>query len=142
MLEERARNKEEACVSKYKGSCHCGTVTFEVEAPDHIEVIDCNCSICTKAGYLHLIIPGDDFTLLTGEDNLTHYSFNTGTARHSFCKTCGVKSFYTPRSNPEDIDVNLRCLDEYPKSFNLTRFDGQNWEENAEQLAEIQQANR
>lgn len=122
-------------MAKYKGSCHCGKVTFEVEAPDHVDVEDCNCSICTKSGFLHLIVPESDFTLLTGADNLTHYSFNTGVAKHSFCATCGVKSFYTPRSNPDGIDVNLRCLDDAPQSVKLIPFDGRNWEKNAHRVA-------
>lgn len=121
---------------KYQGSCHCGAVKFEVEAEDHIEVIDCNCSICTKSGYLHLIVPGDDFTLLQGEDKLTNYSFNTGVAKHSFCSVCGIKSFYVPRSHPDGIDVNVRCLDTFPASVNLKPFDGRNWEESAAALKE------
>ncbi|GJM01524.1 MAG: aldehyde-activating protein [Rhodomicrobium sp.] len=120
---------------KYKGSCHCGAVTFEVEAAEAVEVEDCNCSICTKTGFLHLIVPKSDFTLLTGQEELTTYSFNTGVAKHSFCSHCGIKSFYTPRSNPDGVDVNLRCLDTAPKSVKLVPFDGRNWEENAHRVA-------
>lgn len=120
---------------KYSGSCHCGTVKFEVEAPESVEVEDCNCSICTKTGYLHLIVPRCDFTLLTGQNNLTHYSFNTKVAQHTFCKTCGVKPFYIPRSNPDGVDVNLRCLDQQPAEVRIIKFDGQNWEDNAQRLA-------
>jgi len=77
----------------YAGSCHCGAVTFEVEAPEHLEVDDCNCSICSKTGFLHLIVPFSKFKLQTGADQLTSYTFNTGIARHTFCKVCGIKAF-------------------------------------------------
>ena len=95
----------------HRGGCHCGAVAFEVEAPARLTVSDCNCSICRMSGYLHLIVPRTRFRLLRGEDALTEYRFNTGTARHLFCRRCGVKSFYVPRSNPDGYSVNLRCLD-------------------------------
>ncbi|QBG37357.1 GFA family protein [Litorilituus sediminis] len=119
---------------KYLGSCHCQAVTFSVECPEEIEVEDCNCSICSKVGFLHLIVPKSKFTLLTGEDSLTTYSFNSKVAKHTFCKVCGCKPFYIPRSNPDGVDINLRCLDEKPKSVKVVAFDGQNWEANAEKL--------
>lgn len=118
----------------YQGSCHCGAITFEVEAPDHVEVENCNCSICAMTGFLHLIVPQRNFRLITGETNLTTYSFNTGVAKHTFCKTCGIKPFYTPRSNPDGIDVNLRCLTPQPKNVRIVNFDGQNWEANAQSV--------
>lgn len=120
---------------KYQGSCHCKTVTFEVEAPDVIEANCCNCSICTKSGFLHLIVPLSRFRLLTGHEKLATYAFNTGVAKHTFCKVCGIKPFYTPRSNPDGVDVNVHCLDTDPKKVNVANFDGQNWEENAHELA-------
>jgi len=120
---------------KYTGSCHCGAVTFEIEAPTEIEVEDCNCSICAKSGFLHLILPLDHFKLLSGQENLTTYTFNTGVAQHTFCQTCGIKPFYTPRSNPDGIDVNVRCLDVKPASIKILKFDGQNWKANAHQVA-------
>jgi hypothetical protein len=119
----------------YQGSCHCGAVKFEVEAPETLEVDDCNCSICSKAGFLHLIVPKSKFKLLSGEDSITTYTFNTGVAKHTFCKTCGMKPFYTPRSNPDGIDINVRCLDTKPIAMNITKFDGQNWEQNAHTVA-------
>lgn len=119
----------------YQGSCHCGAVRFEVEAADNIEVESCNCSICTKSGFLHLIVPREKFRLLSGEDTLTTYTFNTGVAKHSFCATCGIKPFYTPRSNPDGIDVNVNCLDTRPASIAVVQFDGQNWEQHAHTLA-------
>lgn len=120
---------------KFRGSCHCQAVTFTVEAPESIEVEDCNCSICSKFGFLHLIVPKSRFELLSGKDSLTTYTFNSGVAKHTFCKHCGAKPFYIPRSNPDGIDVNVRCLDEKPASIIIVPFDGQNWEENAASLA-------
>ena len=120
---------------KYRGSCHCGSVRFEVEAPDHVELEDCNCSICGKSGFLHLIVPRSRFTLLTGEHCLTTYTFGSRIAKHTFCKVCGIKPFYIPRSNPDGIDVNFRCLDTFPSSKTITPFDGKNWEQHAHELA-------
>jgi len=95
----------------HRGGCHCGAVAFEVDAAARLRVSDCNCSICRMSGYLHLIVPRARFRLLKGADALTEYRFNTGTARHLFCRHCGVKSFYVPRSNPDGYSVNARCLD-------------------------------
>jgi hypothetical protein len=119
----------------YSGSCHCGAVRFEVEAPDEVEAQDCNCSICRMTGFLHLIVPKSKFTLLPGEQNLSLYTFNTGVAKHYFCTTCGIKPFYVPRSNPDGIDVNIRCLTPQPKAISVQAFDGQHWEQNAHTLA-------
>ncbi len=120
---------------QYKGSCHCGVIQFEVEAPDIIEAESCNCSVCSKSGFLHLILPLANFKLLAGSESMTTYSFNTHVAKHTFCKICGVKPFYTPRSNPDGIDININCLDTKPKSVTVNAFDGQNWEQNAYKLA-------
>ena len=112
-----------------KGGCHCGAVAFEVLAPDDIEVEDCNCSICAKTGFLHLIVPKDRFRLMRGEEALTTYEFNTKTAKHLFCRVCGVKSFYVPRSHPDGYSVNARCLDSTAIRLIQSRtFDGRNWE--------------
>lgn len=117
------------------GSCHCGTVRYEVDALADIEVDDCNCSICSRSGYLHLIVPKSRFRLLQGEDNLTTYTFDTHEAKHLFCKTCGIKSFYIPRSHPDGISVNARCLEEGTvKNMKITAFDGKNWEQNIAKL--------
>ncbi len=124
----------------YKGSCHCQAVTFEVEAPEKIEAVSCNCSICTKSGFLHLIVPAGKFRLLSGEAGLSTYTFNTGVAKHTFCRVCGIKPFYIPRSNPDGIDINVHCLDTRPVSVSVTEFDGQNWEKNAHELAHKSQA--
>ena len=120
----------------YKGSCHCGAVTFSVELPSTVEVEQCNCSVCSKSGFLHLIVPKSQFHLLTGEESLTTYTFNTGVAKHYFCKHCGIKPFYIPRSNPDGVDVNLNALDSRPPNISIVQFDGQNWEENAASLAD------
>jgi hypothetical protein len=113
----------------HTGGCHCGRVRFEVIAPAKLEVTDCNCSICSKYGYLHLIVPADRFKLLSGRESLSTYSFNTHVAKHFFCSTCGVKSFYIPRSHPDGISVNARCLDsDTIESMSVTPFDGQDWE--------------
>ena len=113
----------------HAGGCHCGRVRFELSAPAEIAVTECNCSICSKAGYLHLVIPQARFRLLRGEEALTTYAFNTGKAKHLFCKVCGIKSFYVPRSHPDSYSVNVRCLDEGTvKRMNVRAFDGRNWE--------------
>jgi hypothetical protein len=123
---------------KYAGGCHCGRVRFEVEAPAEIEALECNCSMCSKSGFLHLIVPKSRFVLLQGSECLSTYTFNTGIAKHLFCKFCGIKSFYIPRSNPDGYSVNVRCLDR-PADARLTvrSFDGRNWEQHADTLAQL-----
>jgi centromere protein V len=122
----------------HKGSCHCGAVLFEVKASEEIHAKECNCSICSMTGYLHLIVPRSRFKILQGEDNLATYTFNTGVAKHTFCKTCGIKPFYIPRSNPEGFSVNVRCLDQSGiKKVTIEQFDGKNWEENAASLKHL-----
>jgi hypothetical protein len=98
-------------LATHRGGCHCGAVAFEVDAAARMVVSECNCSICRMTGFLHLIVPRTRFRLLQGADALSDYRFNTGTAQHLFCRRCGVKSFYVPRSNPDGYSVNLRCLD-------------------------------
>ena len=116
------------------GGCHCGAVRFQVLV-DRFTVQDCNCSICRKKGFLHLIVPPENFTLLQGQDVLTSYTFNTKIAQHTFCSICGIHSFYRPRSHPNMIDVNIRCLDEnLSDKFIIQSFDGQNWEDNVGQI--------
>lgn len=118
----------------YEGGCHCGAVRFHIKVLEH-KAIDCNCSICRKKGFLHLILPLEEFTLLSGADLLTTYTFNTHTAKHTFCSVCGIHPFYKPRSHPHDIDVNVRCLDgEVSCLFDVEPFDGANWEENVEKI--------
>jgi hypothetical protein len=125
-------------LTKHKGRCHCGRVRFEVEAPADMEAVECNCSICARTGFLHLIVPKSRFTLIQGSESLATYTFNTGIAKHLFCNVCGVKSFYIPRSNPDGYSVNVRCLARATiKSITVTRFDGKNWETHASELAAL-----
>ena len=113
----------------HTGGCHCGRVRFEVLAPASITVSECDCSICSKFGYLHLIVPAEQFKLLSGGDALATYTFNTGVAKHFFCSTCGVKSFYVPRSHPDGISVNARCIDAGSiESMTVKPFNGRDWE--------------
>ena len=114
----------------HRGGCHCGRVRFTVLAPARLPVHECNCSICSKAGYLHLIVPRERFELESDNDALVDYTFNTGIAHHFFCGHCGIKSFYVPRSHPEGISVNARCLDdETVEGMDITPIDGRNWEQ-------------
>ena len=113
----------------HRGGCHCRRVRFEVDAPADLEVLDCNCSICRMAGFLHLIVPASRFRLLSGVDDLVEYTFNTGTARHLFCRHCGIKSYYVPRSHPDGYDINARCLDQGTVvSMSVSGFDDGNRE--------------
>jgi hypothetical protein len=120
----------------HTGGCHCGAVRFEVDLPPSFEAEDCNCSICAMSGNIHVIVPSSRFRLLRGADEMTEYRFGTGQARHFFCRTCGVKSFYIPRSNPDGYAVTWRCLDDWMAlDVTVCPFDGQNWEDNAARLA-------
>ena len=114
---------------KVSGSCHCGAVRFEAELPaPPVPALDCNCSICRATGFLHIVVPHEEFELLTGQDVLVSYRFGTGAAEHLFCGRCGVKSFYQPRSHPDAWSVNANCLDQ-PVALAIEAFDGRNWEE-------------
>ena len=115
-------------VRTYEGGCHCGRVRFRVTASLD-RVIYCNCSVCSKKGFLHLIVAPNEFDLIRGKDALTTYRFNTGVAQHTFCSTCGIHPFYVPRSDPDKIDVNVRCLDGIDlAALAIGQFDGKNWE--------------
>ena len=121
-----------------RGGCHCGAVAFEVDAPARLRVSDCNCSICRMSAYLHLIVPRARFRLLKGADALTEYRFNTGTARHLFCRHCGVKSFYVPRSNPDGYSVNARCLDAATiEALDVEAFDDDDREASEARIREL-----
>ena len=112
----------------YQGGCHCGRVRFRVTcALDR--VTECNCSICAKKGFLHVIVPPEQFALLSGEGDLTSYAFGTRVAEHLFCRHCGIASYYVPRSDPDKIDVNARCLDGVDVgTLTVAPFDGRHWE--------------
>ena len=112
----------------YEGGCHCGRVRFRVTG-DLGQTVYCNCSLCGMKGFLHLIVPPQQFQCISGESELTTYQFGTKTAKHTFCRVCGVHPFYVPRSDPDKIDVNVRCLDGVDAATLSPRlFDGQNWE--------------
>ena len=126
----------------HSGSCHCGRVRFNVQAPEEIQATECNCSICSRTGYLHLIVPKSRFVLLQGAEHLSSYIFNTGVAKHLFCKVCGIKSFYIPRSNPDGYSVNVRCLDDATiRKITIVAFDGKHWEEHGGELAHLSKEN-
>jgi hypothetical protein len=121
-----------------RGGCHCKAVRFEAHLPEVVEAQSCNCSVCEKTGFVHIIVPESRFRLVSGEDKLSTYTFNTAVAKHLFCSVCGIKSFYRPRSNPDGWSVNARCLDD-PDSLDIRieAFDGRNWEANAGALAHL-----
>ncbi len=120
------------------GGCHCGAVRFEAALPAVVEAQDCNCSICARTGFIHVIVPEARFRLVQGQDSLTEYTFNTGVARHLFCRVCGIKSFYRPRSNPDGWSVNANCLDDAESlDIKIEAFDGRNWEASAPALAHL-----
>jgi len=127
----------------HRGGCHCGAVAFEVQAPARLAVQECNCSICSMTGFLHLIVPASRFRLLRGADELATYTFNTGAAKHLFCRHCGIKSFYVPRSNPDGYSVNARCLDRATvEAIDVEAFDGRNWEQSAASLRHLSRPDR
>ncbi|MEX2151105.1 MAG: GFA family protein, partial [Steroidobacteraceae bacterium] len=132
---ERAVGTLTGAPLRHSGGCHCGRIRIEVLAPAALELLDCNCSLCARSGYLHLIVQQDQFRLLTGADDLVEYTFGTGTAKHRFCRHCGVKSFYVPRSHPDGYSVNARCLDPATiTSMKIRPFDGRDWETARSQL--------
>lgn len=119
----------------FEGGCHCGVVRFSVSTDtDHIT--ECNCSICTKKGFLHLIVEEADVTWLSGRDQLTEYTFNTRAAKHWFCKHCGMHPIYRPRSHPDGYSINARCLDgDAWRALPIQAFDGRDWEASRPSLA-------
>lgn len=122
-------------VVRHVGGCHCGDVRFDVLAPRDLTITRCNCSICAMTGFEHLFVTKDDFHLQTDWDAVAEYRFNSKTARHFFCKRCGIKSFYVPRSHPDGYSVNVRCLDPAMLGdVGYEPFDGANWEANIADL--------
>lgn len=111
-----------------QGGCHCGAVRFSARLPQPpVPALDCNCSICSMAGFLHIIVAHEYFELLAGSEALKSYRFGSGAAEHLFCPLCGVKSFYQPRSHPEAWSVNAHCLDT-SVALAIEQFDGRDWE--------------
>jgi hypothetical protein len=123
-----------AQIATYDGGCHCGKIRYRVQV-ENLEAVECNCSICKKKGFIHLILPAARFRLLRGQSDLSTYTFNTGIAKHHFCRHCGIHAFYRPRSHPDGYDINLRCLDgDAIEQFQITTFDGAHWEEQIDQI--------
>ncbi len=111
------------------GGCHCGAVRFEAKLPEPpVPALDCNCSICVMTGFLHVMVPHEQFELLTGRGALTSYRFGSGAADHLFCATCGVKSFYQARSHPDCWSINANCFDQAVE-LEIEQFDGKNWDQ-------------
>ena len=122
----------------HAGGCHCGGVRFEVALPATVEAQSCNCSMCAKTGFVHMIVPESRFRLTQGAERLVEYTFNSRVAKHLFCGECGIEAFYRPRSNPDGWSVNARCLDRAEDiDLRIEPFDGQNWEANAADLAHL-----
>ena len=117
------------------GNCHCKQIQFKAIGTENIEVLNCSCSICSMTNYKHYIISKEQFTLLKGRNFLSTYKFNTNVAKHLFCKKCGIKSFYIPRSHPNSISVNLNCINSNTiKNIKIINFDGKNWKTNIKKL--------
>jgi hypothetical protein len=113
-----------------EGGCHCGRVRFRAKV-DLDQISQCSCTVCVKKGMLHLPVFPVDFELLRGRDDLTVYTFQTGVAQHPFCRHCGMSPFYVPRSQPDKVTVNARCLDgiELAQLKPTRFFDGKHWED-------------
>jgi hypothetical protein len=110
----------------YTGGCHCGQVQFDVQM-DLGHATACNCSICSKMGWLLAFVPKEKFNLRSGQDVLTDYQFGKKTIHHLFCSRCGINSFSRGKSpkGGEMIAVNTRCLDGVdPSTLTVNRFDG------------------
>ena len=123
----------------YRGGCHCGRVKFEIDGPKNLTALECNCSICSMSGFLHVIVRKEQFRLETDIDSLNTYQFNTYNAQHIFCPKCGVKSFYIPRSHPDGFSINLRCLSNINMDdITIQDFDGANWEKSIGSLSQQQ----
>ncbi|GJN34066.1 hypothetical protein PR202_gb22703 [Eleusine coracana subsp. coracana] len=115
----------------HSGGCHCRRVRWKVEAPATLVAWICNCSDCSMRGNVHFVVPAAKFRLDPGaEEFITTYTFGTHTAKHTFCKVCGITSFYVPRSNPDGVAVTVACVDPGTVAHvEYRHFDGKNWED-------------
>ena len=119
----------------HKGSCHCKRIQFTAIGSNNIEVLNCSCSICSMTSYKHYVVPKVNFTLLKGKNFLSTYKFNTKIAKHYFCKKCGIKAFYIPRSHPNHVSLNLNCINSNTiNNIKIINFDGKNWEKNVRKI--------
>jgi hypothetical protein len=110
----------------HRGSCHCGTVAFEVET-DLEQVIECNCSHCVRKGFLLTFVPRGALTITRGDDNLSTYTFNTHTIQHRFCADCGCQPFGEGKqpTGEDTAAINVRCLDGVELAeLNIVPFNG------------------
>lgn len=98
-------------MKEYVGSCHCQSVIYQVKC-DIDMAYQCDCSLCTRKGAKMLYTEEANYTLLAGEQNLSKYQFNTHTAEHYFCKTCGIYTFHKTRTKPGMFGFNAGCLEE------------------------------
>lgn len=113
----------------YTGGCHCKKVQYEVDIENLNDVISCNCSICSKRGWLLTFAPKDSFRLIAGEDELTDYQFNKHVIHHLFCSTCGTASYSigSDAQGNESVAINVRCLDGVDiDALSVTKYDGKN----------------
>ena len=113
-------------MKEYFGGCHCGDIKFKFYAHESVEIWKCSCSICKMLDYEHLFIGHNDFKIIKGNKLIAKYSFGTKKAKHLFCKNCGIKSFYQPRSHPDSYSINLKCVEKPPETQNIVYFDGKN----------------
>ena len=115
----------------YEGGCHCGAIRFRVET-ELTSATQCNCSVCTKKGVINHRVAPERLQILQGQESLGLYQFGTRTAKHWYCKQCGIHVYSNPRRAPTQYAVNLRCLDDYYRivaRISIKQFDGQHWEE-------------
>ena len=113
-------------LQQHDGACHCGAVTFTVTLPTELRGARCDCSICAMKGAVTVGAPLDGLEITAGEDLLTLYQFNTGTAKHWFCSRCGSYTFHQRRSDPNTYGVNVACLglNPYHDFPDVAVFDG------------------
>ena len=121
-------------MKEYSGGCHCGEIRFTFNSDESVQLWKCNCSICDMLDYDHLFIKHHLFKITNGKELLTEYVFETKTAKHLFCKKCGTKSFYQPRSHPDVFSINLKCVDNPPEVNKIVYFDGKNFEESIKHI--------